>query len=213
MLINGTFKKKSYELIRDLFIFCCFSGLSWRDMYNLTTDNLQTSFDGHLWIKTNRQKTGTETNIRLLDTAKHIIEKYQGMAEGNKLLPVPCYANCRHGIKAVAKLCGIQKNVCWHQSRHSYTYPTLKANIKAIYKSGILNEYEAQKCIKQSDGNNIDVYSLPLIVALSFRLDTLGAYKMREYIINKLTTNPKTDIVFVNMRTHECMNESKYRHN
>ena len=81
MLINGTFKKKGYELIRDLFIFCCFSGLSWRDMYNLTTDNLQTSFDGHLWIKTNRQKTGTETNIRLLDTAKHIIEKYQGMAE------------------------------------------------------------------------------------------------------------------------------------
>ena len=120
MLINGTFKKKSYELIRDLFIFCCFSGLSWRDMYNLTTDHLQTSFDGHLWIKTNRQKTRTETNIRLLDTAKHIIEKYQGMAEGNKLLPVPCYANCRHGIKAVAKLCGIQKNVCWHQSRHSY---------------------------------------------------------------------------------------------
>lgn len=55
MLINGTFKKKSYEQIRDLFIFCCFSGLSWRDMYNLTTDHLQTSFDGHLWIKTNRQ--------------------------------------------------------------------------------------------------------------------------------------------------------------
>lgn len=93
------------------------------------------------------------------------------------------------------------------------TCPTLKANIKAIYKSGILNEYEAQKCIKQSDGNNIDVYPLPLIVALSFRLDTLGAYKMREYNINKLTTNPRTDIVIVNMRTHECMNENKYRHN
>ena len=59
-------------------------------------------------------------NIRLLDTAKHIIEKCSGIAESNKLLPVPCYANCRHGIKAVAKLCGINKNVCWHQSRHSY---------------------------------------------------------------------------------------------
>ena len=89
-------------------------------MYNLTTDRLQKSFDGHLWIKANRQKTITETNIRLLDTAKHIVEKYQGMAEGNKLLPVPCYGNCRHRIKAVAKLCGINKNVCWHQSRHSY---------------------------------------------------------------------------------------------
>lgn len=107
ILFNGTFKKKTYELIRDLFIFCCFSGLSWKNMYNLTTDNLQTSFDGHLWIKTNLQKTRTETNIRLLDTAKQIIEKYKGVADGNKLLPVSCYANCRHGIKAVAKLCGI----------------------------------------------------------------------------------------------------------
>ena len=93
------------------------------------------------------------------------------------------------------------------------TYPTLKANIKAIYKNGILNEYEAQKCIKLSNGNNIDVYSPPFIVALSFRLDTLGAYKMREYVINKLTTNPRNDIVFMNVRTRECMNENRYRHN
>jgi len=119
-LINGTFKKKSYELIRDLFIFCCFTGLSWRDMYNLTEENLQTSFDGHLWIKTNRQKTGVESNIRLLDVPRHIIEKYSGMADGERLLPVPCYPHCRYGIKAVAKLCGINKNITWHQSRHSY---------------------------------------------------------------------------------------------
>lgn len=119
-LIDGKLKKKSYELIRDLFIFCCFSGLSWRDMYNLTNDNLQISFDGHLWLRCKRQKTGTETNIRLLDTAKRIIEKYKGIAENNKLLPVPCYANCRHGIKVIAKMCGIKKNICWHQSRHSY---------------------------------------------------------------------------------------------
>ena len=88
------------------------------------------------------------------------------------------------------------------------TYPTLKANIKAIYNSGILNECEVQKYIKLSNGNNIDVYSLPLIITLSFRLDTLGAYKMREYVINKLTTNPRTNIVFMNVRT-----ESKCRHN
>ncbi len=119
-LIDGKFKKRSYELIRDLFIFCCFSGLSWSDMYNLTPDNLQISFDGHLWLRCNRQKTGIETNIRLLDTAKRIIEKYKGVAESNKLLPVPCYANCRHGIKAIAKMCGIKRNICWHQSRHSY---------------------------------------------------------------------------------------------
>lgn len=119
-LINGKFKKKSYELIRDLFIFCTFTGLAYTDMEHLTKDNLQTSFDGHLWIKTNRQKTGVETNIRLLDVPKRIIEKYEGMAEGNKLLPVPCYPNCRHGIKVIARKCGVERNVTWHQSRHTF---------------------------------------------------------------------------------------------
>ena len=119
-MINGTFQRKSYGLIRDLFIFCCFTGLSWRDMANLTEENLQVSFDGHLWIKTSRQKTGVETNIRLLDVAKHIIDKYKGASKDGKLLPVPCYANCKNGIKKVAKQCGINKNVTWHQSRHSY---------------------------------------------------------------------------------------------
>lgn len=119
-LISGTFKKKSYELIRDLFIFCTFTGLSWTDMEHLTKDNLEISFDGHLWIKTNRQKTGTESNIRLLEVAKHIIDKYEGMAENGRLLPVPCYYNCKNGIKVIAKRCGIDKNVTWHMSRHSY---------------------------------------------------------------------------------------------
>lgn len=128
LLINGTFKKKSYELIRDLFIFCTFTGLSWTDMANLTKENLQISFDGHLWIKTNRQKTGTESNIRLLEVAKHIIEKYEGIAEGNKLLPVPCYPNCKNGIKVIAKHCGIDKNVTWHQSRHSYATTVCLSN-------------------------------------------------------------------------------------
>ena len=89
-------------------------------------------------------------------------------------------------------------------------YPTLKTNIKAIYKSGILDECEGQKCINLSNGISIDVYALLMIIALSFRLNTLGAYKTREYVMDKLTTNPRNGILFLNVRTHECMNESKY---
>ena len=92
-------------------------------------------------------------------------------------------------------------------------YPTLRANVKAIYKSGILDECEVQKCINLSNGISIDVYALPMIVALSFRLNTLGAYKIREYIIEKLTNNSRNHILFLNVRTHECMNESKYGFN
>ena len=97
-------------------------------MANLTKANLQTSFDGHLWIITNRQKTGTESNIRLLDVAKHIIEKYDGMAEGDRLLPVPCYTNCKNSIKVIARKCGIEKNVTWHMSRHTYATTVCLSN-------------------------------------------------------------------------------------
>lgn len=90
------------------------------------------------------------------------------------------------------------------------TYPTLKANIKAIYKSGIFDKCKVQKCIKLSNGNSMDVYALPMIIALSFRLNTLGAYKVRECVMNKLTAELRNHILFLNVRTHECMNESKY---
>lgn len=93
------------------------------------------------------------------------------------------------------------------------TWPTLKINVKAIYKSGVLNEHEVQRCINLSNGISIDVYALPMIIALSFRLNTLGACKVREYVITKLTTKPRNGILFLNVRTHECMNESKCGYN
>ena len=87
---------------------------------------------------------------------------------------------------------------------------TLRANITAIYKSGILDECEVQRCIKLSNGISIDVYAFPMIIALSFRLNTLGAHKVRECVMNKLTAMPRNGILFLNVRTHECVNECKY---
>lgn len=155
LLIKGTFKKPSYTLIRDLFIFCTFTGLSWTDMANLTKENLQTSFDGHLWIKTNRQKTGTESNIRLLDVAKHIIEKYDGMTDDNKLLPVPCYVNCKNSIKVIAKKCGIEKNVTWHMRSHSKFFYLLNISELSILKNVTANDLETSYILFLSQLCNI----------------------------------------------------------
>lgn len=127
-LINGQSTKKKYELVRDLFVFCCFTGLSWTDMRNLTKSNIQTSFDGHVWIKTSRQKTGVESDIRLLEVAKHIIDKYEGLAKDDRLLPVPAYSVCKYDIKQVAKQCGIEKNVSWHVARHSFATSVCLSN-------------------------------------------------------------------------------------
>lgn len=61
--MDAPMKSKTHELVRDLFIFSVFTGLVYSDVKNLTNDNLQTFFDGNLWIITRRKKTNTESNI------------------------------------------------------------------------------------------------------------------------------------------------------
>lgn len=119
-LMNATFTRKKQEVVRDMFIFSCFTGFSFRDLKNLTVGNLQTGFDGHPWIITRRQKTNVSSNVWLLDVPLQIIEKYRGTAKSDKLLPVPCYETLRTQIKGIAKTCGIAREVTWHQSRHTY---------------------------------------------------------------------------------------------
>ena len=101
-------------------------------MRNLTKSNIQTSFDGHVWIKTSRQKTGVESDIRLLEVAKHIIDKYEGLAKDDRLLPVHAYSVCKYDIKQVAKQCGIEKNVSWHVARHSFATSVCLSNCVPI---------------------------------------------------------------------------------
>lgn len=66
------------------------------------------------------------------------------------------------------------------------TFPTLKSNIRAIYKSGIVKEYEAERYITLPNSNGVDIYSLRMIMALAFRINTPEAYRLRESIINRL---------------------------
>ena len=88
-LMDAPMKNTYHELVRDLFVFSGFTGLAYSDVKNLTTDNLQTFFDGNLWIITRRKKTDTESNICLLDVPRKIIEKYRGLAKDNKVFPMP----------------------------------------------------------------------------------------------------------------------------
>ena len=118
-LMDGKLKNAKQELYRDLFVFCIFTGLSFSDMRNLSEENIRTYFDEHLWISINRQKTGVQSNIRLLDIPKKILEKYRGLREDSKIFTVPHYMTCLYGIRAVAKRCGISKHLTWHMSRHT----------------------------------------------------------------------------------------------
>ena len=117
---RGFLNKAQYELVRDLFVFSCFTGLSYSDVKNLTKDNLKTSFDGHLWIITRRQKTNTDSSIRLLEVPKRIIEKYKGYTRDNRIFPVPSNGSCNNILKKIAKQCGIKTRLTYHVSRHTF---------------------------------------------------------------------------------------------
>lgn len=127
-MMNTDMPDKTHELVRDLFIFSTFTGLAYSDVKNLTEDNLQTFFDGNLWIITRRKKTNTESNIRLLDVPRKIIEKYKGMTRNNKVFPMPSNTTCNKKLKTIAELCGIKSRLTYHVARHSAATTVLLSN-------------------------------------------------------------------------------------
>lgn len=75
--------------------------------------------------------------------------------------------------------------------------PTLRASIKAVYKSGVLKEYEVQKYVRLENGYNADVYAFSMIVALAFRINSFGAEQVRKAMFERLyLRKEKTSIFF-----------------
>jgi site-specific recombinase XerD len=119
-LIDCKLPDKQLEKIRDTFIFCCFTGLSYTDVKSLTSEQIQSSFDGRLWIKGQRNKTGTDYNIPILNIPGIIMEKYRGVAVNNRVLPVTDIMTYNKNLKKIAALCGISKNITSHLARHTF---------------------------------------------------------------------------------------------
>lgn len=115
---------------RDMFIFATFTGLSYADMCNLSEENIHKGKNGSLWIRINRQKTGVRCDIPLLDIPRQIIEKYNPERKGSKIFNMITLSCMNVNLKKVAKLCGIEKCVTYHQSRHNFaTLVTLSKGV------------------------------------------------------------------------------------
>ena len=120
LLINAPKMNFKRTLIRDLFLFCAFTGLAYIDLKNLREENIVSNpLDGSVWIHTHRQKTGVETNVRLLDIPLQIMKKYKGLCDDGRVFPVPSYNSCKMILRTVMKKCCIHKHITWHMARHT----------------------------------------------------------------------------------------------
>ncbi len=88
--------------------------------------------------------------------------------------------------------------------------PTLRASIRAVYKSGGLKEYQAQKYIRLDNGYHADVFSFPMVVALAFRINTFGAEQVRNAILERVYLRKEKTNIFFSLGING-METSKYQ--
>ncbi|MBF4473295.1 site-specific integrase [Flavobacterium sp. HJJ] len=122
-IINKEFDIERLEVVRDIFIFSCFTGLAYIDVQQLSQDNIGFGIDGEKWIFKNRQKTETTSKIPLLPMAMEIIRKYENhplCLNQNKLLPILSNQRMNSYLKEIATLCNIKKDLTFHIARHTF---------------------------------------------------------------------------------------------
>lgn len=119
-IINKEFTIKRLEQVRDVFVFCCYTGLAFIDAWQLTAEYLVKDIEGWVWIRKERQKTKVEFNVPLLEVPLAIIEKYKSDPDcirKGKLLPVISNQKMNAYLKEIADICGIKKRLYIHDSR------------------------------------------------------------------------------------------------
>lgn len=116
-------KIERLSIVRDLFLFMCYTGLSYADLARLTPADISTGIDGGKWIIGERNKTGIRFSVPLLPKAMEIMEKYQDHPEKvvkNTILPIRSNQRLNSYLQEIADICGIEKNLTCHIARHTF---------------------------------------------------------------------------------------------
>ena len=117
--------------VRDVFLFCCYTGFAYSDIYNFEYNAITKGIDGEYWLSTERQKTGVKESVPLLPVAMDIISKYRDNTyciDSNRLLPVNSNQRYNAYLKEIADICGIEKKITSHIARHTFATTVTLAN-------------------------------------------------------------------------------------
>jgi integrase len=121
--LDKVFVTERLNLVKDIFVFSCFTGLAYIDVKNLTKSNISMGIDGGKWIFTHRQKTETASRIPLLPIPEELILKYANHPQcinEDKLLPILSNQKMNSYLKEIADVCGIKKDLTFHIARHTF---------------------------------------------------------------------------------------------
>lgn len=127
-MLNKAISIPRLAQVRDIFCFCCLTGLAFTDVQQLKAEHLVADIHGKIWIRKARQKTKNMCNIPLLDEAQKIIDRYRDhpyCQTHGVLLPVCSNQKMNSYLKELADICGIRKNLSTHCARHTFATLTL----------------------------------------------------------------------------------------
>jgi site-specific recombinase XerD len=130
-IFNEDFKMPRLRQVRDIFIFCCYTGLAYADVKKLTREEITTGIDSTKWIWTSRQKTETTTRVPLMDRALEILERYKDdpqCVNQGRLLPVLSNQKMNNYLNEIADACGITKKMTFHTARHTFATTVTLSN-------------------------------------------------------------------------------------
>lgn len=120
---NKLFGAERLTIVRDIFLFCCFTGLSYSDVKKLAKENIIIDSNGEKWIKIKRTKTKVEASIPILPMANGILNHYKThprCVNDDKVLPVFSNQKINEYLKEIAALCGLDFEISFHTARHTF---------------------------------------------------------------------------------------------
>lgn len=130
-MMKKEFTIERLAIVRDIFVFCSFTGLAFSDVYQLSSEHLIKDSSGSLWIRKSRQKTGNMCNIPVMKVAEKLIDKYRDHPDcilNKRLFPVSSNQKMNGYLKELADLCGITKKLTTHVARYTCATSVLLAN-------------------------------------------------------------------------------------
>lgn len=120
---DKNFKVERLTIVRDIFLFCCFTGLAYSDVKKLAGENIFVGSNGEKWIKIKRTKTKVEASIPILPIAHDILEFYKTNPKclsNGKLLPVFSNQKINEYLKEITAVCGLDFDITFHTARHTF---------------------------------------------------------------------------------------------